>query len=236
MRNQINEKIKGIIFFDLDDTLFPTTNFVKKAREKSFNAMIDKGLNEDNLEQLKINFEKVYKLEGTNSQTHYQNLLSKYYKIKSPEIEKLVAIAIISYYSEKENMKTFPRTYEILKKLQKKFILAIISSGDGIKQWDKIYRLKLDKYFNKENILITKSSNFEKNEEGYKKIFEKYSKKYETKNIWMIGDREDNDIIPAKKIGFKTIRIGTGKYNFDYKKTIADYKYENIYKIDFKIF
>lgn len=32
------------------------------------------------------------------------------------------------------------------------------------------------------------------------------------KNIWMIGDRIDNDIVPAKRLGWKTVRIRFGSH------------------------
>ena len=47
----------------------------------------------------------------------------------------------------------------------------------------------------------------------------------------MIGDRIDNDIIPAKKLGMKTIWIkqGFGKYwNITYDDEKADYEVDNL--------
>ena len=48
--------------------------------------------------------------------------------------------------------------------------------------------------------------------------------------FWMIGDRVDNDIIPAKKLGWKTIRLKKGFHSL-YKpiksEEIADYEIDN---------
>lgn len=44
-----------------------------------------------------------------------------------------------------------------------------------------------------------------------KAIFELVYKRFESNNeFWMIGDRVDNDIVPAKELGWKTIRIKSG--------------------------
>ena len=50
-------------------------------------------------------------------------------------------------------------------------------------------------------------------------------------NVWMIGDRIDNDIIPAKELGWGTIRIRNGSHRMrepsDDRQT-ADYTIRNI--------
>lgn len=232
---------KGIIFFDLDDTLYTSTQFVDYARKESFKAMIHEGLNID-INTLFQKFEQIYNKEGSNSNQHYNKLL-EYYQIPKPKIDRLVAIAVMTYHRAKEHLKDykFEKVDKVLKELKKNYELGIISSGNGIKQWDKIYRLELDHYFNPELVFITESY-FEnekqnnKNENFYKFIYDKVSAQYN--NLWMIGDREDNDIIPAKNAGFKTIRIkGIGKYNGtneDIKgpnrieNSVANLKIENI--------
>jgi putative hydrolase of the HAD superfamily len=68
-----------------------------------------------------------------------------------------------------------------------------------------------------------------------KKIFEILIDKYGNNNsYWMIGDRIDNDIIPANKLGWKTIRILKGShrnYSEKNKNEIADYTVSDINEI-----
>jgi 8-oxo-dGTP diphosphatase/putative hydrolase of the HAD superfamily len=47
----------------------------------------------------------------------------------------------------------------------------------------------------------------------------------------MVGDRVDNDIIPAKKIGMKTIRVKQGMWKYwvaDTEEEQADYEVDDI--------
>jgi len=219
--------VKGIIFFDLDDTLFPTTEFIYNVRTHTFKTLIEEGIR-DSIEGMHQKFNIVYKELGSNSEKHYNVLLERYYHLSKREIDRLIAIVLIDYYNYKNTMKPFSNTLKVLKELNNNYVLGIISSGVGVKQWDKIYRLELDHYFHSNDVYITESLNFEKNTQFYNWIFNTYKEKYNTENIYIVGDREDNDIIPAKKAGLKTIRVGSGKYGFDFDKSCADYKIKSI--------
>lgn len=69
-----------------------------------------------------------------------------------------------------------------------------------------------------------------------KKIFEILIEKYGNDNsYWMIGDRVDNDIIPANKLGWRTIRILKGvhrNYSEKNKDEMADYTVNDIDEIN----
>ena len=69
-----------------------------------------------------------------------------------------------------------------------------------------------------------------------KKIFEILIEKYGNNNsYWMIGDRVDNDVIPANKLGWKTIRILKGvhkNYSEKNEDEIADYTVNDINEIN----
>jgi FMN phosphatase YigB (HAD superfamily) len=86
------------------------------------------------------------------------------------------------------------------------------------------------KYF--DDIICSCDVGYEKPD---KKIFEILTNKYGNNNsYWMIGDRVDNDIIPANKLGWKTIRILKGShrnYSEKNKKEIADYTVSDINEI-----
>ncbi|MCK9170107.1 MAG: HAD family hydrolase [Treponema sp.] len=67
------------------------------------------------------------------------------------------------------------------------------------------------------------------------KIFMILMDKYGNDNdYWMVGDRVDNDIIPAKKLGWKTIRLLKGphrNYSEKNKNETADYTVKDIDEI-----
>lgn len=224
----IMNNYKGVIFFDLDDTLFNTTKFVNFARNESFKAMIDGGL-KVNLNKLWIDFGHIYSQLGSNSSKHYDKLLEDY-KVPKSDADRLVALAVMAYHRAKNHFHDFKfkNVDKILKTLKKDYILCIFSSGIGVKQWEKFYLLEFFRYFEDSNVFITDSIERSKINHTYKELYNFYSTHYNTQNLWMIGDKETADIIPAKEIGFKTIRVGTGKYRFDFEKSIADYKINDI--------
>ncbi|MDA3855952.1 MAG: HAD hydrolase-like protein [Candidatus Woesearchaeota archaeon] len=221
-----------IIFFDLDDTLFNSALFVNNARDASFQAMIDEGLH-TNKNDLWRKFQKVYEEKGPNSTKHYDSILESY-GLDKREIDMYSAVAVMTYHKTKRDIHRYlPKgVIKVLKKLSKEYTLGIISSGIGIKQWEKLFRLEIDHFFDKKNIYITDSIEHEKNINLYQKILIHYKHDLKFKDLFMIGDKESTDITPANYVGFTTIRVkGEGKYNGDYLDSKADYKTENLEQI-----
>lgn len=225
--------IKGIVFFDIDDTLFDATGFVNYAREQSFNSMIEAGLN-TNIATLKEIFPQIYNKLGANSTIHYNVLLEELGSNQN-EIDRLVAKGVISYHNAKRHLGNYRSSnlVRLLNYLQKKYILGIISSGVPSKQWEKLCRLDIDDYFNSQNVYIVEDKNTQKDSNLYLSILNNYKSQFATGfDFIMIGDREDRDIIPAKDAGFKTIRYrGEGKYNGNFENSVADFKITNFKQI-----
>jgi putative hydrolase of the HAD superfamily len=226
-------KVSGIIFFDLDDTLFLTSKFAKLARDRAFKKVVS--INSDlNYEDLLVEFQKVYEEYGSNYSFHFDEIFKRLGITDKKKLSEYVAICVMEYHKYKLKMNNFlpPNIYNVLNTLKKKnYILGIITIGLGKKQWDKIYRLGLDNFFDSENVYISEVNNFKKDFSFFKKIYDIYTKTYDTKNIWMIGDREDGDILPSKKAGFKTIRLKQGKRIYNFDKSKADFKVENFKEI-----
>lgn len=221
-----------MIFFDLDDTLFNSTIFVNAARDASFQAMIDEGLHTNKIDLWK-KFQKVYEEKGPNSTQHYNSILESY-GLDKREIDMYSAIAVMTYHRTKRDIHRFlPNgVIRVLKKLSKNYTLGIISSGIGIKQWEKLFRLDIDHFFDKTHVYITESIQHEKDINLYQKLFIHYKHDLKFDQLFMIGDKESADITPANYTGFTTIRVkGNGKYNGDYLDSKADYKIETLEQI-----
>ena len=65
--------IKGILF-DLDDTLYNSSEFVEIARREAVNSMIDAGLNIEFEEAMDI-LNKIIKDKGSNYGKHFDDLV-----------------------------------------------------------------------------------------------------------------------------------------------------------------
>ncbi|MBU0532207.1 TIGR02253 family HAD-type hydrolase [Candidatus Micrarchaeota archaeon] len=192
----------AIILFDIDDTLFPSTDFSSLARKNALNAMIRQGLETD-YEKLDKELQLIIKEKGSNYQKHFDELCSRL-NIKNPV--RYIAAAIAAYHDTKTSIQPFPKVPFILLKLKEKgHHLYVATTGSSIKQWDKLIRLGIGLYF--DGVFVTEEK---KDEEFYRQILEKLGSK--PSDCIMIGDREDTDITPAKNIGITTIRILKGKH------------------------
>lgn len=190
------------ILFDIDDTLFPSTEFSTLARTNAINAMISMGLKSD-YNSLNLRLQKIIEKKGSNYEGHFDELC-KQLKVKEPG--KYVAAAIAAYHDTKTAIQPFPTVPLTLLRLKENgYKLYVATSGISTKQWDKLIRLRLALYF--DNVFVTEK---EKDSQFYKKILVTLGAKPE--ECIIIGDREDNDIKPAKSIGIKTIRVLTGKH------------------------
>lgn len=238
--NLFSKPIKGVIFFDIDDTLCDTSNFFKAAVIQSLQTLLeekrDLNVSLNSLFDLYIN---IYN-KDKNAQNHY-NILLKTLGLKEVDLNnlenKLVSIRHEFKFNHYKDYK-YHDAIELFEKLENSnFKVGIISDGIEEKQLEKLKLLYLLKKIDKGLIYITKSKNsFEKNIEGYKKIYEKTKLRYKTNNIWMIGDREDKDIYPAKEVGFKTIRSLKGKYSQSHPTSNAHIITKNLDNIPINYF
>ncbi len=230
--------IQGVIFFDLDDTLVNKIEFFNYAVKTSLQEVIENGFDRAPLDAIVEEYLRIYRRDK-NAQNHYDSLFSKYFEDEDL-IQKYTEIAVETRHrikSQKYRKYRYKRTKQILEELiERNFIIGIISDGICSKQEEKLKLLGIDELFDTENIWITKKQGFEKCEEFYRTIYDTYSQKYKTLNIWMIGDREDKDITSPKRVGFKTIKVRGENGLDEHTQTIADYEIEAIDDLDISAF
>jgi putative hydrolase of the HAD superfamily len=197
--------MKKIILFDIDDTLFPSSEFADLARRNAVRAMIGMGLkkSEDKVHSLLM---EIIKEKGSNYTKHF-DLLCERLNIRNPA--RFIAAAVAAYHNTKTAIAPYPDAPKTLLDLRDKgYKLYIASNGKAIKQWDKLIRLRLALYF--EDVFVSGEFGVEKGIPFYRKILKKLNTR--SANCIMVGDREDADISPAKKLGIITIRIKKGKH------------------------
>lgn len=228
--------IETIIFFDLDDTLVHTNRFMHDARDQAFSELQKSGL-DLSLEKLWEVFWEVYDEVGANSNFHYNLILDK---LNIPEDEKqqlYIPVAVQTHRAFRDqNFSNYMDTLtpELLTTLkQQGNTLGLISAGIEEKQFEKLQMLHLRDFFKSDLMYVTDL----KNETFYREIANDCRRKYNCRNIWMVGDREKNDITPANMAGFTTVRVqGNGKYRHDFDESQANYKIaqlETLEKIEF---
>jgi putative hydrolase of the HAD superfamily len=210
------------ILFDIDDTLFPSTEFAELARKNALRAMIRMGLpfKEEKLSDM---LNSITKEMGANYEGHFDELMKRL-NIKRPA--RYVSAAIGAYHDTKAAIQPYPEVPLVLLTLKgagKKLYIA--SDGLEVKQWDKLIRMQIGLFFN--DVFVSEEMGIGKEKtEFYTRIVKKLGTKPE--ECLMVGDREERDIIPAKKAGIKTFRIFRGKYAKTPGKTTADYSGDNL--------
>ena len=194
------------ILLDIDDTLFPSTEFSEKARKHAVQAMVREGLDAEP-DAVYALLGKIVEARGSNYPKHFDALLEKLGVEKDPRI---VAAAVGAYHNAKGTIAPFPDVPKTLVQLRDRgFRLYAVSEGNSVKQWDKLIRLGLQFFFH--GAFISEDVGCEKNDRFYAIVLKKLG--LPAKEVLMVGDRVDKDIAPAKKAGMRTARIFHGKYS-----------------------
>ena len=140
----------------------------------------------------------------------YEMAISLYKQNKKGDLEVMQAYGLPRLKWHKEDEILYPESVGCLEALSKKYKLAVIAN-QSLGTADRLEQHGILKYFD----FVVASA-----EEGVAKpdrrIFEIALERASCKpeNVVMIGDRVDNDIVPAKKMGMQTVWIkqGFGKY------------------------
>lgn len=206
------------VLFDIDDTLFPSSEFAELARKNAIRSMISMGVdnNEDRLYRMLI---RIIEKKGSNYQNHFDDLC-RVLRIKKPA--KYVAAAIVAYHNTKTSIMPFPQVPRVLIKLKETgYRLYVATNGSAIKQWDKLIRLRLALYF--DDVFVSEEIGEEKGKGFFRTVLHNLGAKPE--ECMMVGDREDADIVPAKSLGILTVKLRHGKHAR--KRSSADFRIRN---------
>ncbi len=166
---------------------------------------------------------------GSNHSSHFNIFLKRVQSLdpnamKGVSEELLVAAAVIAYHRVKvKNIKPFSDVVPFLVKTRETYPdikLGIITDGIPVKQFEKILRLRIEKYF--DEIIISDEIGIRKpNPKLFSYALDKVKAKPE--ETLMVGDRVDKDIEPAKAIKIHTALI--------HRKTKYDIESETLSKI-----
>lgn len=216
-------KIKAV-FFDIDDTLYNSTQLAKMARKNSIKAMIDAGLPEKDESKVFEILKKIIDKYGSNYPQHYDVLIKEIGGSWNP---KIVASGVVAYEHTKIGYLTpFPKVIPTLLEFRKKYKLGIISNGLAIKQWEKLIGLGVHHLF---DVVVTSE------EEGFEKpdvrIFKQGVKRIGLKpdECLMVGDRLEIDIVGANEAGMHTALIQKKKHKKTTTKEVKpEFKIEDI--------
>ncbi|MEM3030966.1 MAG: TIGR02253 family HAD-type hydrolase [Candidatus Micrarchaeia archaeon] len=194
------------ILFDIDDTLFPSSEFAEKARRNAIAAMVEEGL-ERSADEAYAALESIIRKYGSNYPRHFDALLDRL-GVKENRA-RLIAAGVAAYHNTKGTIAPFPDVPKTLVRLRDLgYRLYAVSEGKAVKQWDKLIRLGLDFFFH--GAFISEELGCGKSVRFYRAVTRKLVLK--PGELLMVGDRLDKDVVPAKKAGMRAVRVLQGKY------------------------
>jgi putative hydrolase of the HAD superfamily len=196
------------IFFDIDNTLFPTSTFVREARFNSIKNMIQLGLKAKLEETLTLLLEVVSEF-GSNDESHFKKLIKRLPPEQIGDINPAVleAAGVVGYEQTKfRRYKPHEDVTEVLKTLSKShLLLGILSNGRTIKQAEKLVRLGILDYLDPKAIFISEQIGMAKpNPQVFRGISEKFN--IPPEEIMIVGDHPTLDIEPTRGVGMISVQ------------------------------
>lgn len=189
-----------LIIFDLDDTLIQTSQFITPWR---FEKVLD-SLNLENMIKDQILQDLIAcHLKFESSQEALDQVL-RLYKLD----ESLIKQAKLTFnsYDPSIPVHLFKGVDLLLENLKSAYKLVLVTRGHVDQQRLKIEKAGFSEAIFDQIIIVEHKDK--------KEAFSTVSSGYNSNKVFVIGDRVDVDLQPAKALGFKTclVRQGRGEY------------------------
>ena len=201
--------MRGIVF-DIDDTLYCRQDMLVKAAEAVLGVKV-----RDWSRFIAIFYEKsdinMAALESGEITTRDINgwrynetfrLLGLPYKPEDGVLAADAYLELQSHMALSEDMKKALDRFASDKDTK----LAILTAGESKHQWNKVDMLGLDKWFDRQNVIVTGEAGISKPDVRLCRMLEN-KLGLEPGELWMIGDNYDKDITGAIDSGWHSVWI-----------------------------
>jgi len=219
-------KLRAILF-DVDDTLFSTSEFARLARENSIRSMIRVGLRMDEKEVMR-ELEEVITEFSSNFPNHFDKLLMRIPKARYRGVNPAVIVAagIIGYHETKiDQLTPYPDAVTLLRSLgSTNLVVGVVTDGIQVKQAEKLLRLGIYDLFDPTAIFISDQIGISKpNLKLYKRACSALG--IPPSSVMYVGDNPVNDVDPPNALGMHTVLLRrSGKYAHLMGKTYPDFQ------------
>ena len=195
------------ILFDIDDTLFPTSEFALAARKAAVQAMCSAGLDLPEDVVLAELLEVIAEFSSNYSQ-HYNKLLHRL----DPERRHhqnpalVIAAGVAAYHDTKfRTLAPFDDVVPFLRYAKDAGLrLGVVSHGWTAKQAEKLVRLGLVPYFEPSSIFISEAIGINKpNPKLYQRALARME--LEPAEVMYVGDSPAHDVAPSNEIGMVSV-------------------------------
>lgn len=222
------------VLFDIDDTLFSTSEFAAVARRRAVEAMIRVGVRmtvDDLLRELQETIEEF----SSNYEHHFDKLLSRIpsqvYAGINPAI--IIAAGVVAYHDTKfSQLAPYNDVLEVLRILSTgTLVRGIVTSGIMIKQAEKLLRLDLYRYLSPHALFISDQIGIAKpNPKLYLRACDDL--RLPAQEVMYVGDNPLHDIDPANQVGMITVfNRRSGKYCNVVGKSRPNHEIQNFWDL-----
>lgn len=201
------------VFFDLDDTLYSTSAFARRARRSAVRAMVAAGLRADP-EAAAAELEEVVREFSSNYDRHFNALLARLGPRACGGLNPavLVAAGVVAYHEAKRRLLApFPDVLPALRELSARrgLLLGVITSGLAVKQAEKLIRLGVLPFLDLRAVFITRQMGMEK---GSPKLYRRAcaAAGLAPGECMYVGDHPVRDADSAKAAGMVTVLVRRG--------------------------
>lgn len=219
------------IFFDVDDTLYSTTEFARLAQQRAIEAMCAAGLRVP-FETARDELSEVIAEFSSNDSHHYEKLLQRLppEAVRGVNPALVVAAGVVAYHETKVGqLRPFPEVHDVLAALHGAGVmLGAITSGLAVKQAEKLVRLGVLRYLRPDAVFITEQVGMAKSNP---RLFERACKDVGVApaRAMYVGDRPVDDVEGPRRAGLVTVlRAGTGKHARQEARSSPEFRVEDL--------
>lgn len=195
------------VLFDLDDTLFSTTAFARRARANAVRAMVKAGLGLSEA-VVQAELDEVIAEFSSNYDNHFDKLLQR---LRPDSLERInpaliVAAGVAAYHDTKfKDLAPFDDVVPLLDALGASGIVrGVITHGWTVKQAEKLVRLGLVPHLDANAVFISDQIGISKpNPKLYQTALADLG--LEAPRVMYVGDNPLHDIAPPAQVGMVTV-------------------------------
>ncbi len=222
------------IFFDIDDTLYSTSEFAALARRNAIENMRAHGFRmatEDALRELA----EIVQEFSSNYEHHFDKLLRRVPRHYWDGINEniLIAAAVVGYHETKfRELRPYEDAVDVLKLLRKhtELKLGVVTSGLSLKQAEKLVRLGVVGLFDPGGIFISDDIGISKpNPKLWLKACAAFGVR--PSECIYVGDRPTMDVDPCNRIGMITVLNKRSAREYLPGQTKPDYEIHNFFDL-----
>ena len=197
------------ILFDVDDTLYSTTQFAALARQRAVEAMVRQGLRLP-VAEVRRELSEVISEFTSNYGNHFDKLLLRLPPASHAGVNRalIIAAGIMAYHATKAELQPFPDVLPFLRRVHEQgdVVLGVITHGLELKQAEKLLLLNVVPYLHPGAIFISDQVGISKpNPKLYQRACSAMG--LVPGEVMYVGDNPLHDVDPVNAVGMIPVRL-----------------------------